>query len=200
MGNKLALILWTLVALAPVGLAQSKEPEAASTNEPESRLPWLKKEDRPGRQWFDYNPHNQTSRRNRKFTHMPKPFLMAGDPKFGEMLKLALMSKEELEAKISQWPHFAKMDKETRKKFEEHLSRFRLRIHNEASQESKNMDLNLGGDKLLEFTRAYWTDRIAVESRIRAEAEKQWDQAMNEARQKLKNRFLQEGPKTTVAP
>ncbi len=119
----------------------------------------------------------------------PKPFLLAGDPRFEKMLKLALVDEDKLEAAIQEWPRLNEMSENEKRQFMRRVNGFRQKLRNDAEQEAEALALNIPEDKKLDYFRAYWNSRMEIEQEIRQQAEAQHESRMRELRMQLKQQW-----------
>lgn len=117
----------------------------------------------------------------------PRPFLVAGDPRFERMIELALVPESDLESALAQWPAFAEMDPRAQNGFRRRIETFRQRIHEDALRDAEQMGLVVAPEKQSEFVRMYWSERSRVEREVRQAAEEQLRTRMQEARERIKS-------------
>jgi len=119
----------------------------------------------------------------------PKPFLMASDPRFAEMLKLALVEEDQLKEAIQNWPEYAEMNAMRRRFLERRLEGFRERVRSEAMEKAGQMGLNIPEARENEFIRDYWTARIRIEKEVRELAERELKKRSDQVRQRVENKW-----------
>jgi hypothetical protein len=119
----------------------------------------------------------------------PKPFLMAGDPRFENMLRLALVDEDKLAEAIEKWPKLDEMSEMEKRQFTKRVEMFRGRIRKEALQEATALALEIPEQQQVEYLRSYWEERIRVERAVRQQAEKDLDQKMETVREKLRQQW-----------
>lgn len=119
----------------------------------------------------------------------PKPFLMASDPRFEQMLKLALAGEDELEKAIQDWPDYQEMNAMRRRFLERRIQGFRDRVRSEALGKAEKMGLTIPADRENEFIRDYWTARIRIEKEVRELAERELKKRSGQVRQRIENKW-----------
>ncbi|MDX6767352.1 MAG: hypothetical protein SFU85_11245 [Candidatus Methylacidiphilales bacterium] len=125
-----------------------------------------------------------------------KPFLMAGSPQFGQMLKIALLPPERVQEEIQNWPKYQEMDETGKEDFHRVIERFRQRTREEALAEAREQKWAIPAGRENEYVRFYWEKRIAIETRVRQQAEEQLKMEMGTAFKEIRQRF----PSPPAAP
>ncbi|MGF1679542.1 MAG: hypothetical protein ACFCUX_10170 [Candidatus Methylacidiphilales bacterium] len=117
---------------------------------------------------------------------LPKPFLMAGDERFEEVLSLALVPEEQLDAALTTWMEKRQLDERAKRMMMRRLESFRRRLRDESLMEAQRMGLTLTEDQQSEFIKDYWTRRAAVERTLRQKAEAELKSHMETLNAQLK--------------
>jgi len=119
-----------------------------------------------------------------------RPFLMAGDPRFEQMLKLALVDKEKLSEAIENWPRTQQMSENEKRKFVRRVTMFREKLRKEAMEEARQLELEISEDQKVEYFRSYWTARMQLEQEIREQAKERHETKMKALREQLQQKWL----------
>jgi len=105
------------------------------------------------------------------------------------MLKLALVDENDFHGAIEEWPKYQKMSQMEKRVFTRRVTMFRDRLRNEATEEARQLGLDIPEDRKVEYFRAYWSARMKLEQIIRAEAQERHKNDMGELRQKLQREW-----------
>lgn len=135
-----------------------------------------------GQKYFRQMLHQGEGRRG----DQPMPFLMAGDPRFEQMLKLALVDEDKIGDAIRGWQRWEKMEPPQQRRFMQRLNQFREKLRNEAAEEASKLGLRIPEEKRVEFFRNYWTSRMQLEQQVRQKAEAEHERQMVAFRESLK--------------
>ena len=117
------------------------------------------------------------------------PFLMAGDPRFEEMLKLALVEEDQFNSAVQDWPRLQQMSEIEKRMFLRRVTMFREKLRQEAMEEAEQLGLDIPEDQKVEYFRSYWTARMQLEKEIRAEAKERHEAEMEALRQKMRQQW-----------
>jgi hypothetical protein len=130
------------------------------------------------------NFHDKEARKLR-----PEPILMAGDPRFQNMLLLATTAPDQLEAKMKNWPALAEMSDERKKQVKEEMEGFRNRIFKVAIKNAEESGMSLTEEQKPAYVKSYWQRRSKVETEIRKEVQERLKIAMERENGELKKEF-----------
>ncbi|MEM6602051.1 MAG: hypothetical protein AAF649_11755, partial [Verrucomicrobiota bacterium] len=119
----------------------------------------------------------------------PAPFLMAGDPRFEQMLKLALVDMDEFNSAIKEWPQLQQMSEMDKRRFIRRVTLFRQKLREQAMEEAQQLGLNIPEDRKVEYFQNYWTARMRLEKDIRSEAKARHEIEMKALREKLQQEW-----------
>ncbi|MEO0453030.1 MAG: hypothetical protein AAFY98_02690 [Verrucomicrobiota bacterium] len=119
----------------------------------------------------------------------PKPFLIAGDPRFEQMSKLIFLSESEIEEAIQNWAPQHHLDGQQKQMMKTMILRMRERFYREADRLEKKLGLNLEGEQKEAFMKRLLESRISVEREIRQAAEMELEKRQDEIESSLKAEF-----------
>ncbi|NJL19232.1 MAG: hypothetical protein HC901_02785 [Bdellovibrionaceae bacterium] len=121
--------------------------------------------------------------------HLPTPFLLAGDPRFEKMVRLAFLPEEQMLRVFNEWPEARDLPPEVREELPQRLTSFRDRVRHEAVKAAEEWGIALTPENRADFVRAYWEERIRLEREIRTRAQAELEQRQSGIRQNLMTRF-----------
>lgn len=116
----------------------------------------------------------------------------AGSPeegRFVQILTLILVPREQLDAKLQEWPPYPKLTDPQKARLVERLDEVREQSRREALEVAKDFKLAVTPEKEDAFVRTYWTEKVAVEQSITKELSPMRKKLEDEARKRIETQY-----------
>ena len=89
--------------------------------------------------------------------------------RFIEILTLTMVSKDQLQAKLQEWPPFQKFSEPQKARLVERIDEVRDQARKEAIEVAKEFQLAVNPENQDEFVKRYWMEKLTIEKSIREE-------------------------------
>ena len=109
--------------------------------------------------------------------------------RFIEILTLTMISKDQLQARLEEWPPFRNFSDAQKTRLVERMSEFRDQAKKEALEVAQEFQLAVNPENQDEFVRKYWMEKLGVEKTIREELSPLRKRLEDEAKKRLEMDF-----------
>ena len=109
--------------------------------------------------------------------------------RFIEILTLTMVAKDQLQAKLEEWPPFQKFSEPQKARLIERIDEFRDQTRKEALEVAQEFQLAVSPENQDEFVRRYWMEKLGVEKAIREELSPLRKRLEDEAKKRLERDF-----------
>lgn len=109
--------------------------------------------------------------------------------RFIEILTLTMISKEELRAKLEDWPPYQKFSEPQKVRLVERIEEFRDQARKEALEVAQDFQLAVRPENQEEFIRRYWMEKLGIEKTLREELSPLKKRLEDEAKKRLEKDF-----------
>ena len=96
----------------------------------------------------------------------------AGPPdegRFAQILLLTLVPREQLQARLSEWPNYQELNEAQRARLVERIDEVRQTAQKQALEVAKEFNLQVGPGQEEEFVQMYWMERVQIDQTLRQE-------------------------------
>lgn len=121
----------------------------------------------------------------------------AGPPdegRFGQILSLTLIPRDNLQEKLGEWPNYQQLSMEQRKRLMERIDQVRESARKQALEVAKEFSLQVSPAQEDEFVRMYWSERVAMDQSLKREMEEKRRKLEKESEDRILKKFP---PKTS---
>lgn len=109
--------------------------------------------------------------------------------RFVEILTLTLISKEQLQAKLEEWPPYQKFSEPQKARLLERINEFRNQARKEALEVAQDFQLGVSPENQEDFIRKYWMEKLGIEKALRDELSPLRKRLEGEAQKRLERDF-----------
>jgi len=109
--------------------------------------------------------------------------------RFIEILTLAMVAKDQLQANLEAWPAFQKFSEPQKTRLVERIEEFRGQARKEALEVAQEFRLSVSPENQEDFIRRYWMEKLAIEKSIREELSPLRKRLEDEAKKRLEKDF-----------
>jgi len=109
--------------------------------------------------------------------------------RFIEILTLTMVAKDQLQAKLEEWPPFQKFSDPQKARLVERIEEFRDQARKEALEVAQEFQLAVNAENQEDFIRKYWMEKLAIEKAIREELSPLKKRLEDEARKRLEKDY-----------
>jgi len=109
--------------------------------------------------------------------------------RFIEILTLAMVAEDQLQAKLEEWPPFQKFSEPQKARLIERIKEFRTQTRKEALEVAQDFQLAVSPENQEDFIRKYWMEKLAIEKSIREELSPLRKRLEDEAKKRLEKDF-----------
>jgi len=109
--------------------------------------------------------------------------------RFIEILTLTMVAKDQLKAKLEEWPPFQKFSEPQKARLVERIEEFRDQARKEALEVAREFQLVVNPENQEDFIRKYWMEKLAIEKAIREELSPLRKRLEEEGKKRLEKDF-----------
>jgi len=123
----------------------------------------------------------------------------AGPPdegRFAQILLLTLVPREQLQARLAEWPNYQELNEAQRARLVERIDEVRQTAQKQALEVAKEFNLQVGPGQEEEFVRMYWTERVAMDQALK----KEFQEKRKRFEQASEKKILQTYPRKKSPP
>jgi hypothetical protein len=109
--------------------------------------------------------------------------------RFIEILTLTMVTKDQLQAKLEEWPPFQKFSDPQKARLVERIDEVRDQARKEALEVAQEFQFALSPENQDEFVRKYWMEKLGIEKSLREELSPLRKRLEEEGRKRLEQDF-----------
>ena len=109
--------------------------------------------------------------------------------RFIEILTLTMVSTDQLQAKLEEWPPFQKFSDPQKSRLVERINEVREQAKKEALEVAQEFQFAVSPENQDEFVRKYWMEKLRIEKSLREELSPLRKRLEEEARKRLERDF-----------